>query len=51
MKQVTIEQFNAYLARQAELNNLPFNVLAKNSMLPHQCNKHFTKNCVKAPSF
>ncbi|MGX2974953.1 phage major capsid protein, P2 family [Ursidibacter arcticus] len=29
MKQVTIEQFNAYLARQAELNNLPFNVLAK----------------------
>lgn len=28
MKDLTLEKYNAYLARQAELNNLPFNALA-----------------------
>lgn len=31
MKELTFEKYNAYLERQAELNNLPFNVLATGS--------------------
>lgn len=31
MKELTLEKYNAYLERQAELNNLPFNVLASGS--------------------
>ena len=31
MKELTLEKYNAYLERQAELNNLPFNVLATGS--------------------